>query len=273
MGLLEDIINRGQQQYQNMGQAQQVTPQQIMPQIGQPQTKEEQAVRAKTKAIGSLTGDFAKSLEGVPDETKPTLIQAFMKNLLKPPETEKTPEKSSEKPQTPSVIPSSTPKTSDDKDTDDKDNFLMQLLLSAGVPGLAAIIGSTTGNQNVLAGASGLSQGYAGGYTGAQELGEKRVERAEKKTEKEEKEEKEKRDDSYSIAIQLSKMGVVDKELTPQQLSALAEEVYAIKHGEYVDKNIDTAKGKSPYKQWPDAFQEDGVWKVMVDGKKYRIED
>jgi len=32
-------------------------------------------------------------------------------------------------------------------------------------------------------------------------------------------------------------------------------------------------KGKSPYKEWPDAFVEDGVWKVIIDGKKYRIED
>lgn len=29
---------------------------------------------------------------------------------------------------------------------------------------------------------------------------------------------------------------------------------------------------KSPYKEYPDAFQEDGVWKVLKNGKKYRIE-
>ena len=32
-------------------------------------------------------------------------------------------------------------------------------------------------------------------------------------------------------------------------------------------------KGQSPYKEWPDAFLEDGVWKVIKDGKKYRIKD
>lgn len=31
--------------------------------------------------------------------------------------------------------------------------------------------------------------------------------------------------------------------------------------------------GKSPYKEFPDAFLEDGVWKVMRKGKKYKIED
>ncbi|MFH1318316.1 MAG: hypothetical protein ABIH71_04820 [Candidatus Omnitrophota bacterium] len=30
---------------------------------------------------------------------------------------------------------------------------------------------------------------------------------------------------------------------------------------------------QSPYKEYPDAFQEDGVWKVMRAGKKYRIEE
>ena len=30
--------------------------------------------------------------------------------------------------------------------------------------------------------------------------------------------------------------------------------------------------GKSPYPEYPDAFLEDGVWKVTRDGKKYRIE-
>jgi len=30
---------------------------------------------------------------------------------------------------------------------------------------------------------------------------------------------------------------------------------------------------KSPFPDYPDAFQENGVWKVMVDGTKYRIEE
>lgn len=30
---------------------------------------------------------------------------------------------------------------------------------------------------------------------------------------------------------------------------------------------------KSPYSEYPDAFQEDGVWKVIKDGKKYRVQD
>lgn len=34
-----------------------------------------------------------------------------------------------------------------------------------------------------------------------------------------------------------------------------------------------TKKDESPYEDYPDAFQEDGVWKVMRDGKKYRIEE
>ncbi len=32
-------------------------------------------------------------------------------------------------------------------------------------------------------------------------------------------------------------------------------------------------KVKSPYKEYPDAFLENGIWKVIRDGKKYRIED
>ncbi len=31
--------------------------------------------------------------------------------------------------------------------------------------------------------------------------------------------------------------------------------------------------GKSPYKEYPDAFQEGGVWKVMRKGKKYKIQE
>ncbi len=30
---------------------------------------------------------------------------------------------------------------------------------------------------------------------------------------------------------------------------------------------------KSPYPEYPDAFLEKGVWKVIIDGKKYRIEN
>ncbi len=29
----------------------------------------------------------------------------------------------------------------------------------------------------------------------------------------------------------------------------------------------------SPFKEYPDAFKENGVWKVVVDGKKYRVEE
>ena len=35
----------------------------------------------------------------------------------------------------------------------------------------------------------------------------------------------------------------------------------------------DSSSQKSPYPEWPDAFLEDGVWKVIQDGKKYRIEE
>lgn len=34
-----------------------------------------------------------------------------------------------------------------------------------------------------------------------------------------------------------------------------------------------TKETKSPYTDYPDAFQEDGVWKVVKNGKKYRIQD
>lgn len=36
---------------------------------------------------------------------------------------------------------------------------------------------------------------------------------------------------------------------------------------------IETPTQKSPYPEYPDAFQENGVWKVMKNGKKYRIEE
>jgi len=36
---------------------------------------------------------------------------------------------------------------------------------------------------------------------------------------------------------------------------------------------LPTAKTKSPYPEWPDAFLEDGTWKVIRNGKKYRIEE
>ena len=37
--------------------------------------------------------------------------------------------------------------------------------------------------------------------------------------------------------------------------------------------DIDESMEPSPYEEYPDAFLEDGVWKVEKDGKKYRIED
>lgn len=40
-----------------------------------------------------------------------------------------------------------------------------------------------------------------------------------------------------------------------------------------VEKAVGKTQVKSPYKEYPDAFQEEGIWKVMKDGKKYRIEE
>lgn len=40
-----------------------------------------------------------------------------------------------------------------------------------------------------------------------------------------------------------------------------------------VEKSKTEPVGKSPYKEYPDAFEEGGVWKVMRGGKKYRIEE
>ena len=33
------------------------------------------------------------------------------------------------------------------------------------------------------------------------------------------------------------------------------------------------AKEKSRYPEYPNAFQENGIWKVVIDGKTYRIEE
>ena len=38
-------------------------------------------------------------------------------------------------------------------------------------------------------------------------------------------------------------------------------------------RNFLKGQQKSPYAEYPDAFQENGVWKVLRDGQKYRVED
>lgn len=42
---------------------------------------------------------------------------------------------------------------------------------------------------------------------------------------------------------------------------------------QFPQEKITSENTQSPYPEYPDAFQEDGVWKVIQNGKKYRIED
>jgi len=61
----------------------------------------------------------------------------------------------------------------------------------------------------------------------------------------------------------------------PQPTETEVVDTDATKSDQGIMKWVDKIRGKekSPYAEYPDAFKEGGKWKVMKDGKKYRIEE
>jgi len=90
-------------------------------------------------------------------------------------------------------------------------------------------------------------------------------------------------------AVEIRKQGKIFEALykkTPQQLKQdQVDRIADAKEREAKQRKLEQAftRGfnqaisgqiqKSPYEEYPDAFLEDGIWKVIRDGKKYRIED
>ena len=51
------------------------------------------------------------------------------------------------------------------------------------------------------------------------------------------------------------------------------EQIESISRGIQDVLTLTKTKQKSPYPEYPNAFQENGIWKVVIDGKTYRIEE
>uniref|UniRef100_A0A6M3KGJ9 Uncharacterized protein n=1 Tax=viral metagenome TaxID=1070528 RepID=A0A6M3KGJ9_9ZZZZ len=138
-----------------------------------PPTQEEQAIRMKTKAIGSLVNDFSGSLGSIGEDTKKSLTQSFMKSLLNPKTAEAG--QSTQEPQAQlkstmgGRVEDFTAKKGQEGKPSDKPNILWEVLKRVGVPGLAAVLGST--GAMPLAGAAGLGTGYVKGMQSAEEIG------------------------------------------------------------------------------------------------------
>lgn len=113
-----------------------------------------------------------------------------------------------------------------------------EIFRAVGVPLAATIAG--VANPNMLAGAAGLSQGYAGGYQEQQKLNLEKEKYRYERLSKEQGNEKEKWDDAYRTAIELSKTGALGgiEAMTPEQLDTLAGKVYQIRYGKNKDINL-----------------------------------
>lgn len=62
-------------------------------------------------------------------------------------------------------------------------------------------------------------------------------------------------------------------ELLPKIKPPTKEQIESISRGIQDILTLTKTKKKSPYPEYPDAFQENGIWKVVIDGKTYRIEE
>jgi hypothetical protein len=66
-----------------------------------------------------------------------------------------------------------------------------------------------------------------------------------------------------------------------EAMQSVAQSLPSVTMAQRLSKLIGSGQGdqsqsgaqKSPYSEYPDAFQENGIWKVVRDGKKYRIEE
>lgn len=136
-----------------------------------------------------------------------------------------------------------------------KSDFLMKAL-KIGIP--LAALGAGTFSRKALPGAAGFMGGYGS------EIEKQRREKA-KQGEKQTKEEAEKWDDAYKTALSLSKTGVAGamEKMTPQQLEALAQQVYSVKYGDSKTTKEIVDEQKKPKGETVTIEFSDGVKQTM----------
>ena len=143
-------------------------------------------------------------------------------------------------PQTATNIMNSTPQASPKPLPESGRNNFGEILRAIGLPAISTIAGLA--NPNMLAGAAGFNQGYGTQYAKQRNIAQ----------------------ESASQLDKLIKWEETKKKFKDKNIN--------------IDDVINQAESgtleKNPYaKDYPDAFQEDGIWKVLRDGKKYRIEE
>lgn len=133
-----------------------------------PMSKQEQFARGMATNTAKLVGDFYGGLEGIPEENRETFAKDFLRSLQKQQQQGQPGTVQAAQPQeapTP-VAPKTAQAETPPADTEGKPNVLWEVLKRVGVPGLAAILGST--GAMPLAGAAGLGTGFVKGQLGAE---------------------------------------------------------------------------------------------------------
>jgi len=277
MPILSDII-QGQQ-----GQPQPQMPGGIMEMLknltqpAPPPTPEEQQVRGKTKAIASLVDDFSGSLTNLSPEEKKPLVSAFMKNILNPP-TQSLAEGKVKGTKEPTKTPTALPAEKTGGEEKQK-SILWEMLKRVGVPGLAAILGST--GAMPMAGAAGLGTGYVKGMEEQEKLGLEKEKIEYSKAEKQDASDRADEAAARSIVHTMIPKGMwgsmeaLDASQYQKLYDSALNLVKETKKAQSTQKDVveKAVTGESPYNSYPDAFQENGFWKIIKNGKKYRIEE
>ena len=127
------------------------------------------AVKGPASFIGKQVAEFSASLEGLSPEERQPYVKAFQNKVVEqligggPKKAEAAQEETKQMPQTSAPQQPATPQPQQSQGP----NQLMELLKRVGIPGLAAILGST--GAMPLASAAGLGSGYTKGFGGAEE--------------------------------------------------------------------------------------------------------
>ncbi len=195
-----------------------------------PPDPEEQKTKARIGVMGQATELFSDSLGGMSDEAKKPLVSAFMKNILSPP-TQSLAEGTVKGTEEPTKTPQALPVQPTADTTEGKPNMLLEVLKRIGVPGLAAILGST--GAMPLAGAAGLGTGFVKGFGEAEELGLEREKITATKKEKAAREEKADLNRAWNQATQVAKQQVDEFgqpiPLTAKSVQRLADSILKLK--------------------------------------------
>ena len=194
--------------------------------------------------IDQLMQNTVNQMPQIPQSVRPSIPASMQFDKPKPVNvSQKTQKKQPEKTQEKASI---------------EDQQWVQSLLRVGVP-LGAIIAAGV-NKRILPQAAGFSQGFSTAQQSIAETRQRQESEASKADAK-------KWDDAYDTAIKLSKTGPMGgiKEITPQQLDALAQQVYNIKYPE------NTRAGESASSKPKEESRYKVGQEIDVNGKKYKI--